>query len=104
SPFIAESTQPFLDRMVGTLERLGSDLAVEREILAETLNLYMGIVSHRTNRVVNRLTVISMVFLPLTFLCGIYGMNFDVLPELHWQWGYALFWGAAIAIAVSLLA
>src|SRR4029453_9528012 len=40
SPFIAESTQPFLDRMVGTLERLGSDLAVEREILAETLNLY----------------------------------------------------------------
>ena len=68
SPFVSESTQPFLERMVGTLERLSADLSVERDILAETLNLYMGIISHRTNKVVSRLTVVSMVFLPLTFL------------------------------------
>jgi magnesium transporter len=108
SPFISESTQPFLERMVGTLERLSADLAVERETLAETLNLYMGIVSHRTNKVVNRLTVISMVFLPLTFLCGVYGMNFapdagGTMPELGWRYGYAAFWGVTIVTAVSLL-
>lgn len=103
SPFISESTQPFLERMVGTLERLSADLSVERDILAETLNLYMGIVSHRTNKVVNRLTVISMVFLPLTFLCGVYGMNFEVLPELKWENGYAIFWGTALVMSATLL-
>ena len=109
SPFVSESTQPFLERMVGTLERLSADLSVERDILAETLNLYMGIVSHRTNKVVNRLTVISMVFLPLTFLCGVYGMNFDPqtgpmsMPELGWKYGYLLFWVTAIVMAAGLL-
>ncbi len=107
SLFVSESTQPFLERMVGTLERLSADLSVERDILAETLNLYMGIVSHRTNKVVNRLTVISMVFLPLTFLCGVYGMNFDTeagnMPELGWRHGYTAFWITAIVMAAVLL-
>jgi magnesium transporter len=107
SPFVSESTQPFLERMVGTLERLSADLSVERDILAETLNLYMGIVSHRTNKVVNRLTVISMVFLPLTFLCGVYGMNFDTergnMPELLWQHGYVAFWVVALIMSAALL-
>ena len=109
SPFVSESTQPFLERMVGTLERLSADLSVERDILSETLNLYMGITSHRTNKVVNRLTVISMVFLPLTFLCGVYGMNFDPetgplsMPELGWKYGYLAFWVIAAAMTVGLL-
>jgi magnesium transporter len=51
----------------------------------------------------NRLTVVSVIFLPLTFLCGIYGMNFDILPELHWEYGYLLFWGVVVVIAGSLL-
>lgn len=106
TPFVAESSQPFLDRLAGTLERLGADLDTQREILSETLNLYMGIVSHRTNKVVSRLTVISIVFLPLTFLCGVYGMNFNsdkMMPELNWEWGYTAFWITAITIAASLL-
>lgn len=103
--FVAESTQPFLDRMVGTLERLGSDLTVAREILAESLNLYLGIVSHRTNKIVNRLTVLSMVFLPLTFLCGVYGMNFgeERMPELGWKYGYAAFWVVSVGLTIGLV-
>lgn len=103
SPFVAESAQPFLENMVGTLERLSSDVTIQREVLAEILNLYMGIVSHRTNKVVNRLTTLSMVFLPLTFLCGVYGMNFKNLPELEWEYGYALFWVVALSIALALI-
>jgi hypothetical protein len=57
SAFVSETTQPFLENMAGALERLGGDLTTEREVLNETLNLYMGMVSHRTNKVVNRLTV-----------------------------------------------
>lgn len=103
SPFVSETCRPFLQNMLGTLERLASDLTVEREALAETLNLHMGIVSHRTNRVINRLTLLSAIFLPLTFLCGVYGMNFENLPEVKWQYGYFVFWLLATAISVGLL-
>lgn len=103
SPFISEATQPFLGNMVGTVERVLQDLLVDRDILSESLNLYMSMVGHRTNRVMNRLTVVSVIFLPLTFLCGVYGMNFEVLPELKWQYGYHLFWGAVLAIVAGLM-
>lgn len=109
SSFVSETTQPFLANMVGTLDRLAGDLTVERETLAETLNLYLGIVSHRTNRIVNRLTIISAIFLPLTFLCGVYGMNFKTehalnMPELSWKYGYLAFWGLVVVISAGLLA
>lgn len=103
SMFVSEATQSFLANMAGTLEHVLQDLLVDRDILSESLNLYMSIVSHRTNRVMTRLTVVSVVFLPLTFLCGVYGMNFDVLPELRWRYGYALFWAAVCLIVIGLV-
>ena len=103
SLFISEATQPFLMNMVGTLERVLQDLLVDRDILNDSLNLYMSMVGHRTNRVMNRLTVVSVIFLPLTFLCGVYGMNFDVLPEVHWRYGYVYFWTSVVVIVAVLL-
>jgi magnesium transporter len=103
SIFISEATQPFLGNMVGTVEHVLQELLVDRDILSESLNLYMSMVGHRTNKVMNRLTVVSVVFLPLTFLCGVYGMNFEVLPELKWEHGYALFWLTALTIVAGLL-
>lgn len=104
SQFVSETTQPYLHNMVGTLERLGLDLTTEREILAESLNLYLGVVSHRTNRLLNRLTIISVIFLPLTFLCGVYGMNFKQnFPELEWDFGYPFFWFLVVLISGSML-
>lgn len=103
SSFVPETTRPFLANLVGTFERLGSDLTVERETLAETLTLYLGIVSHRTNRLLHRLTLVSMFFLPLTFLCGVYGMNFDAQPEFHWAFGYAFFWTLVLLTVVAML-
>ena len=103
SPFISEATQPFLANMVGNLERVLQDLLVDRDILSESLSLHMSMVGHRTNEVMKRLTVVSIIFLPLTFLCGIYGMNFDVLPELHWQHGYVFFWGLVAAIVGGVI-
>lgn len=103
SPFISEATQPFLANMVGTLERVLQDLLVDRDILSESLNLHMSMVGHKTNEVMKRLTVVSIIFLPLTFLCGIYGMNFDVLPELHWKHGYIFFWVLVASIIGGVL-
>jgi magnesium transporter len=103
SALVPASTTPFLQTLVVSLDRLVADLAVEREILAETLNLYIGLVGHRTNQVVNRLTIVSFVFLPLTFLCGVYGMNFRYLPELEWRYGYHSFWVVALLIVTTSL-
>jgi len=103
SPFVSEVTQPFLANLHGKLEHALQDLLVDRDILSDSLNLYMSLVSHRTNEVMKRLTVVSVVFLPLTFLCGVYGMNFDVLPELRWSYGYVYFWTLVVAVILGLL-
>ena len=101
SAFVAESTQPALDILSDRMERLGADVAGVRSVLNETLNLYMGMVSHRTNQIVNRLTIFSMIFLPLSFLAGVYGMNFAVLPELQWRYAYPAFW-LVVAVFVAI--
>jgi magnesium transporter len=103
SPFVSEATQPFLGNMVGTVERVLQDVLVDRDILSGALNNYMSMVAHQTNKTMSKLTVVSVIFMPLTFLCGVYGMNFDVLPETTWTYGYALFWGAALVIVAGLL-
>jgi magnesium transporter len=101
--FVSESTQPFLANMMGGLDRLLHNITVDRETLSESLTFYVSVVGHVTNKVMKNLTVVSMMFLPLTFLCGVYGMNFRVLPEVDWQYGYVFFWGLAATIATSLV-
>ena len=103
SPFVSEATQPYLGNMVGTIERVLQDVLVDRDILSNSLNNYMSLVAHKTNQVMSKLTVVSIIFLPLTFLCGVYGMNFAVIPELKWTHGYAFFWGSAGLIVLGLL-
>ncbi|MBX3162065.1 MAG: magnesium transporter CorA family protein [Deltaproteobacteria bacterium] len=103
SPFVSEATQPYLNNMVGTIERVLQDVLVDRDILSGSLNNYMSLVAHKTNRTMSRLTLVSIIFLPLTFLCGVYGMNFEVLPEKDWAWGYPAFWGLVLVIVGSLL-
>jgi magnesium transporter len=103
SPFVSEATQPYLGNMVGTIERVLQDVLVDRDILSNSLNNYMSLVAHKTNAVMSKLTVVSIIFLPLTFLCGVWGMNFDAMPELHWRYGYLVFWGAVAGVVAILL-
>ncbi len=104
SPFISEETRPFLAHMTSSVDRVISDVLVDRDLLSESLNLHMSMVSHRTNQIMNRLTVVSVIFLPLTFLCGVYGMNFRVMPELQWHYGYGIFWVLAALLTAILVA
>jgi magnesium transporter len=58
----------------------------------------------RTNEVMRVLTIFSTIFIPLTFLVGVYGMNFEHMPELHWEYGYIGIWAVMIALSLSMLA
>jgi magnesium transporter len=91
-----------LDRLAADLERVVQALREDadslhfraRELVEYTdnlMNLQIGIASHRTNEVMRVLTVMSVVFMPLTFIVGLYGMNFDA-PEFHWRYGYVMVW------------
>jgi len=77
---------------------------VYREIAAGLLNIYMTTIANRTNEVMKVLTVVSTIFIPLTFLVGVWGMNFQYMPELQWRWGYGLVWLLMVAVAGTLFA
>lgn len=100
---LSEATQGFLGNMVGTVEHVLQDLLVDRDILSGALDLHMSLLTHRTNQVMKKLTAVSVVFLPLSFLAGVYGTNFEILPELHWRYGYMYFWALAGVVVVGLL-
>lgn len=100
---VSEATLGFLGGMIDTLERLLADIATDREILESALNLSLTVMSHRTNQTMNRLAVVSTIFLPLTFLCGVYGMNFEVMPEVRWAHGYTYFWTLSGLITAALV-
>jgi len=74
-----------------------------RDIAAGMQDIYLSAISNRLNEVMKVLTIFSAIFIPLTFLAGVYGMNFKHFPELGWKAGYALFWLACAAIAITLL-
>lgn len=65
-------------------------------------NLQLSLASQKTNQVMRILTVFSAFFLPLTFLVGVYGMNFEYMPELTWRYGYAAVWGLMIAVTLTI--
>lgn len=100
---VSEATLTFLGVMIQSLERLLADIATNREILESALHLSLTVMSHRTNQTMNRLAVVSTIFLPLTFLCGVYGMNFAAIPETSWKYGYLYFWGISSLITAVLV-
>lgn len=104
SAFISLPTQDFLRSMVAEMDRLLTEINVDRDILNDAVAGAMSIISYRTSMFLNRLTIVSFVFLPLTFLVGVYGMNFEHQPEYKWPNGYLLFWCVAIGVVAVVLA
>lgn len=72
-----------------------------REIVSGAMDAYISMQSHRMNEIMKVLTLISTIMLPLTFIAGVYGMNFEVMPELHYRYGYFIAWGAMLITAVG---
>ncbi len=91
----------FRDLREKTLDLLEGMEAL-RAVLDSVEALYISALSQKTNEVMRVLTVFSTIFMPLTFIVGVYGMNFEHMPELHWPHAYAGVWGLMIAVAVGM--
>ena len=74
-----------------------------RDILSGMLDIYLSSISNRMNEIMRVLTVIATIFMPLTFLAGVWGMNFKYMPELGWTWGYPAALGLMAVIALTMI-
>ncbi|MBB6097665.1 magnesium transporter [Deinobacterium chartae] len=95
---------PYFQDLVGNLTRVYETLDSAREVLSSVLDVHLNVQSNRMNEIMKTLTTVSTVFLPLTFMAGVWGMNFQYMPELGWPYGYALAWASFLAIALALAA
>jgi magnesium transporter len=75
----------------------------QQNTLSSLMDLYHSEIGQKANHVMKTLTVVSTIFIPLTFIVGVYGTNFDNLPELHWKYGYFIMWGMMCGLATVLL-
>jgi len=75
----------------------------QRDILAGLLDMYMTGISNKMNEVMKVLTIMATIFIPITFIAGVYGMNFKYMPELEWPWGYAMVWVVMIAVVIVMV-
>jgi len=100
---IEDSTIRYLRDVYEHIIQINDSVESQRDSLASIMDLYLSGVSNQTNQVMQVLTIIATIFIPLTFIVGIYGMNFDFMPELHWKYGYFGIWGIMVAVCVILV-
>lgn len=103
SDLISASTQNYFRDVYDHVIHLTETIDSQRETINDFLNLYMSSISNKMNEVMKVLTIFAAIFIPLTFIAGIYGTNFDYVPELHFKNGYFVMWGVMIVVAGVML-
>lgn len=103
SDLIRDTTKVYLRDVYDHTIRVAEGLDTYRDLIAGLLEIYLSSLSNKMNEVMKVLTVFATIFIPLTFLAGVYGMNFEHIPELKWEWSYPAFWSVSLATAIGLL-
>ena len=102
SSLINESTRLFFRDIYDHTIQIIDTIESYRDILSGMLDIYLSTLSNKMNEVMKVLTIIATIFIPITFVAGIYGMNFKFMPELEWRWGYVMVW-AIIVVVVGIM-
>ena len=100
---IPRPCRPFFRDVFDHFVRVHDMNETNRELVSSSLDAYLSIQSHQLNEKMRGLTLISLVMLPLTFLTGLYGMNFDHMPGLHWKYGYEMAWVVMISVTAVFM-
>ena len=103
STLVHDETYSYINDLMDHVEHASEAIETYQVMLTDQLNLYQSAINNRLNDILRTLTIFSVVFIPLTFLAGIYGMNFKYFPELDYPFAYPVFWGVQIFIAVGML-
>ena len=103
SPLMGDPTVTYLRDAYDHTIQIAETVEAFRDVLGGMLDMYLSSVSNRMNEVMKILTVIATIFIPLTLIAGIYGMNFRYMPELEWRWGYPMVWLVMIAVVVVMV-
>jgi magnesium Mg(2+) and cobalt Co(2+) transport protein (corA) len=103
SPLVTESTHLYLRDVYDHVIQAMDTAETYRDILSGLIDIYLSSLSNKMNEIMKVLTMISTLFIPLTFLAGLYGMNFKFMPELEWRWGYFTILGIMVIVTVSML-
>lgn len=108
NPMISEDTRLYLRDCADHTTQIMDLIETDREMCSDLVDMHLSSTSYRLNEVMRVLTVIATIFIPLTFLAGVYGMNFNTasswnMPELSWRYGYLAFWGLCGAITGIML-
>jgi magnesium transporter len=102
-PGIQESTRVYLRDVYDHAIQVMDTIEIYRDMLSGMLDIYLSSLNNRMNAVMKVLTIIATIFMPLTFLAGVYGMNFKHMPELDWPWGYPLILVVMAVVAILML-
>ncbi|TEB09826.1 magnesium/cobalt transporter CorA [Pelotomaculum propionicicum] len=102
SPLIKESTGIYLRDVYDHAIQASDTIETYRDMITGMLDIYLSSINNRIGEVMKVLTVIATIFIPLTFIVGIYGMNFEYMPELKWRWGYPMVWLIMITVGVFM--
>ncbi len=103
NPLVAAPVHVYLRDCADHSVQILDAVETYREMAVAIMEIYLSIVSNRLNEVMKVLTVMSSVFIPLTFLVGVYGMNFRHMPELEWRWAYPALWVIIVAVAFGMV-
>jgi len=103
SALVAESTRRFFRDIYDHTIQIIDTVETFRDMLSGLHDTYLSSLSNRMNETMKVLTIIATIFIPLTFVAGIYGMNFRFMPELGWKWGYPAVWLVLIVLAVGMI-
>jgi magnesium transporter len=103
SDFIQQANIRFYADVYDHVVHLIDSLDTYKDLSSGLMDIYINTQNTRLNEIIKLLTVMSTIFIPLTFLVGVYGMNFDFMPELRWKWGYFTVWGVMAAAVAGMV-
>ena len=103
SSLIQEPTRIYLKDVYDHTIQVIDTVETYRDVLSGMLDVYLSSISNKMNEIMKVLTIIATIFIPLTFIAGVYGMNFEFMPELRWRWGYPAIWAVMICVGISML-
>ena len=100
---IQEKTVNYIRDLYDHIIQVSENIEIYREMTWGLMDMYMTTISNKMNEVMKVLTIMASIFIPLTFIAGIYGMNFDNIPELHYKYSYYILWGVMILLFVMMI-